>query len=169
MSVTLDMMATWRRPRAIMRKQLRMGQREDRAIAYVLGACFMVFVSQWPELSRQAYLDPEVPLQARIGGALMAWLFIMPLVLYALAAVARLLAMPFGGQGTWYTARLALFWSLLATTPAWLFWGLVRGFVGPGPAETIVGAGLFFSILALWGICTREAEQNPTGVEATAA
>ena len=152
-----------------MRKQLRMGQREDRAIAYLLGACFLIFVSQWPEASRQAFIDPEVPLQARIGGLLFSWLFIMPLVLYAFAAVTRVIAMPLGGMGTWFTARLALFWTLLATTPGWLFWGLVSGFVGPGPAEQVVGAILFFSIIAIWGICIREAERNPSGADEAAA
>lgn len=85
----------------------------------------------------------------------------MPLLAYAIAAVTRLIARLFGGQGTWYSARLALFWALLATTPAWLFHGLVRGFIGPGPAEQLVGAGLLLAFLSIWGICLREAETSP--------
>lgn len=163
MGVSADIVASWRRPRAVMRRLLAMGVREDRALAFLIGACGLIFVAQWPDLSRQAFLDPSVPLQARIGGALFGWLFWAPVLLYALAALSRILAMALGGHGTWYGARLALFWALLASTPGWLLHGLVAGLIGPGPAETLVGAGLLFAILALWGICLREAESNPAG------
>lgn len=156
-------MATWRNPRRVMRRHLATGQREDRALIFLMAACGLIFVAQWPELSRQAFLDPEIPLQARIGGALFGWLFWAPVLFYGLAAGSRIIAMPFGGKGTWFTARLALFWTLLATTPGWLFYGLISGFIGPGPAKTLVGAALLFAFLAIWGISFREAETNPTG------
>ncbi len=163
MSVSTDMVATWRRPRQVMRRHLAMGQREDRALAFLMGACGLIFVAQWPDLSRQAFEDPEIPLQARIGAALFAWLFWAPVLFYALAALSRIVAMLFRGKGTWYTARLALFWTLMATTPGWLFHGLVSGFIGPGPAKQLVGALLLFAILTIWSICFRESETNPTG------
>lgn len=163
MSVSQDMIATWRRPRAVIAKLLAMGVREDRALAFLMGACLLIFVAQWPVLSRQAFEDPSVPLQARIGGALMAWLIWVPLIAYAIAAITRMVAAIVGGKGSFYTARLAFFWTLLATTPGWLFYGLVAGFIGPGPAKTVVGAILFFAILAIWGICLRESEKNPEG------
>jgi hypothetical protein len=110
-----------------------------------MGACLLVFVSQWPVLSRQAYLDPSVPLDARMGGALMAWLFIVPLAAYVMAAASHLLAKVGGGRGTWFGARLALFWALLAASPLWLLNGLVAGFIGPGPALNLVG-------VIAWGV-----------------
>src|SRR6056297_601672 len=64
-------------------------------------------------------------------------------------------------------SRLALFWTLLATTPAWLLHGLVRGFIGPGPAEQLVGAGLLLAFVTIWGICLREAEIAPETEAAT--
>ena len=163
MSVSTDIVATWRRPRAVMRRLLSMGVREDRAIAILMGACLLIFVAQWPELSRQAHLDPSIPFQARLGGALFAWLFWAPILCYALAALSRLVAMAFRGKGTWYTARLALFWAMLAATPAWLLYGLVSGFIGPGIEKQVVGAFLAVGFLSIWGICLREAETNPNG------
>lgn len=161
MSVTGDIVATWRRPRQVMRKLLDMGQREDRALMFLIVACGLIFVAQWPALSRAAYLDPSVPLDARIGGALFAWFFVMPVTCYGIAALSRLVARALGGRGTWYAARLALFWSLLAATPAWLLYGLVAGFIGPGVGEQITGALLAVVFLSFWGISLREAERAP--------
>jgi hypothetical protein len=86
---------------------------------------------------------------------------IWPLAFYGLGSLTHLILRPLGGRGSYYTARLALFWTLLASAPAWLFYGLVRGFVGPGPAQTLVGIGLVLAFVTIWGICLREAEFSP--------
>lgn len=148
-----------------MRKLLDMGQREDRALMFLMLGCGLVFVAQWPRLTREASFDDTVPLQALIGAALFAWLFWAPLMAYALAALTRILARLFGGHGTWYSARLALFWALLASSPAWLLHGLVAGFIGPGPELQIVGAALLLVFFSFWGICLREAERKPEAGE----
>ncbi len=74
-----------------------------------------------------------------MGGALMATLFLLPPLAYALAAISHLVARALGGRGTGYGARMALFWSLLAVSPLMLLQGLVRGFLGEGPALTATG------------------------------
>jgi hypothetical protein len=162
MALTADIVATYRGPGRVMRRQLEGGAREDRALFYLLLACGLIFVAQWPRLSREAYLNPEVPLQALIGGALMGWLFIAPLALYGLAALSHLVARALGGQGNWFTARLALFWSLLAAVPLWLLFGLVSGFIGPGPAESLVGLIALAGFLAIWLLSLIEAERPVT-------
>ncbi|MBF9036321.1 YIP1 family protein [Rhodobacterales bacterium HKCCE2091] len=161
MPVSSDIVATWRRPRAVVRRLLSMGRREDRALMFLMAACGLIFVAQWPPLRRAAFEDPSIPFDARIGGALLAWLLWMPLIAYAIAALTHLVARVFGGRGTWYSARLAFFWSLLASTPAWLFHGLVAGFIGPGPAEILAGALVLFSVLGIWGLALWEAERAP--------
>lgn len=162
MSVSRDIVASWVRPRTVMRRLLAQGRREDRALVYLLLACGIIFVAQWPAISREAALDADgAPLQARLAITFFAWLMIWPLVLYGLGSLTHLIARPFGGRGSYYSARLALFWALLASTPAWLFYGLVAGFIGPGPAQTAVGAGLLLAFLSIWGICLREAETQP--------
>jgi hypothetical protein len=122
-----------------MKRLLALGPREDRALAILMGGCLLVFISRWPALSRQAHLD-AVELNPLLAGALFGWIFLAPLLLYGLAALSHLIAKAFGGKGSWYGARLALFWSLLAATPLMLLNGLVAGFVGPGPGLTLVGA-----------------------------
>ncbi|KMK67624.1 YIP1 family protein [Puniceibacterium sp. IMCC21224] len=139
MPVTRDIVATYRGPGRVMRRLLDAGKREDRALAILMAACALVFVAQWPVLSRRAHLE-TLELNALLAGALFGWIFIAPLGLYTLAALSHLLAKPLGGQGDWYGARLALFWSLFASTPLILLNGLVAGFVGAGPALTLVGA-----------------------------
>lgn len=162
MSVSRDILATWRRPRQVMRKLLDMGRREDRAILYLMLACGLIFVAQMPRLSREAALNPEgPPLQALLSINFFTWLMVWPILFYFIAALAHLAARLLRGQGTWYSARLALFWTLLATTPAWLFHGLITGFIGPGPAANVVGAGLLLAFGAIWSISMREAERLP--------
>lgn len=161
MALSTDIVATWRRPGQVMRKLLSMGRREDRAIAILMAACFIIFIAQWPRLSRDAFLDPSVPLDARIGGALFGWMFWAPLLAYALGGVSHLVARLFGGRGSWYSARLALFWALLATTPAWLLQGMMAGFLGPGPALQLVGVFVLGAFLTIWSFALREAEREP--------
>jgi hypothetical protein len=105
-----------------------------------------------------AFEDPSVPLDMRLGGALLGWVFIAPLTLYVLAAVVHGVARLFGGRASWYEARLALFWAFLASSPLWLLNGLVAGFVGPGPGQTLVGAAALLVFLFLWGAGLWEVE-----------
>lgn len=160
MAVTTDIVESWRRPRNVMRRHLAQGVREDRALVYLMLACGLIFVGQWPALQRAALADPSTPLDARIGGAMLAWLFIAPLALYALAAASHLVARALGGRGTGYGARLALFWSLLAASPLWLLTGLVAGLIGPGPALTLTGAVALAGFGALWLLALVEAERG---------
>lgn len=138
MPVTRDITATYRGPAKVMARLLEPGEREDRVLVILMAACVVIFIAQWPRLSREAHLTGQ-ELNMLLGGALMAWLFIAPLALYAVAALAHLAARLAGGQGSWYSARLSLFWSLLASTPVLLLHGLVAGFIGPGVELQIVG------------------------------
>lgn len=154
----MEIARSWRAPRAAMRRQLGRGLREDRALALLMLACFIIFVAQWPRLSREAHLDPSVPLEARLGGALFGMMFILPLASYALAGLSHLVARLFGGRGSAFGARLALFWALLASWPLWLFNGLVNGFLGPGPASAVSGSLLAVAFLVMWLLSLAEAE-----------
>ena len=132
-----------------MAERLAEGRREDRAFAFLIAACALIWVAQWPRLSREAHLT-EAELQPLMGGALLGWLLIAPILLYGVAALSHIAARLVGGRGTWYGARLALFWSLLAVAPAWMLHGLTAGFIGPGPALSIVGAALVAAFLWIW-------------------
>ncbi len=167
MPVTSDIVRTWRAPRAVMRRILDQGRREDRAIAYLMIACFLIFIAQWPRLSRLAAgfdLAPgaEVPaLDRLIAYEFVAWLMVWPLFLYFLAGATHLVARVLGGKGTMYGARIALFWTMLATSPAILLHGMTRGFIGPGIETNIVGAFWLAAFVVIWVQSMREAESRP--------
>ncbi|MEM6896738.1 MAG: YIP1 family protein [Pseudomonadota bacterium] len=158
MPVTSDIFQSYRRPRTVMRRLLDAGQREDRAIAILFGGCIMFFVASWPRLARQAELTGE-DLAQLLAYAAFGTLFILPLLFYGLAALGHILMKPFGGKGDWYGARLALFWSLLATSPLLLLWGLTQGFIGAGLQSSIVGVLWFAVFLIFWSVNLREAER----------
>jgi hypothetical protein len=159
MAVATDILASYRRPRPVFRRRLANGVDEGRSLSILIVACALIFASQWPGIARAAYLDPAIPLDARMGGALIASMFMLPLIAYALAATSHLVARLFGGQGSFGTARLALFWALLAVSPLMLLQGLVRGFVGPGPGLTVTGVLVMIAFGVFWGVALREAER----------
>ncbi len=138
MAISRNIAATYRGPGRVVSRLLTMGPREDRALAYLMGACALIFVAQLPRLAREAHLSGE-DLNMLMGATLMAWIFIAPLMFYCIALLARVVARLFGGKGTGYGARLALFWALLASTPLLLLHGLVAGFIGPGIQLQLVG------------------------------
>ena len=167
MPVTNDIVRTWRRPRAVMRDLLAQGRREDRAIVYLMVSCFLIFVAQWPRLRRVAEGFEPSPWPADMNfEGMMTYTFfgaviILPLFMYGVAALSHLVAKILGGKGSWYTARLALFWTLLATSPLFLFYGLVRGLIGPGSQAVLVGAIGAVVFLLIWVQSLREAESRP--------
>lgn len=159
MSVSSDIVRGWRAPRQVMRARLDEGKREDRALAILMAACLLFFVAQWPGAARQAHLDPGVPLNARLAGALMATMFLAPLLFYALGALSHLVARLFGGRGSFYGARLALFWALLLVSPLVLLQGLIAGFIGAGAGATLTGFIILAAFLFFWAANLYEAER----------
>lgn len=166
MAVTNDIVRTWRRPRAVIRDLLAQGRREDRAIVFLMVSCFLIFVAQWPRLRRVAEGFEPSPFPADMNfEGMMTYTFfgaviILPLFMYGLAALSHLVAKLFGGKGSWYSARLALFWTLLAMSPLFLFFGLVRGLIGPGTQSLLVGGIGALAFLVIWFQSLREAEST---------
>lgn len=147
MSVSQQIVATYKGPGRVVRRLLSGPESEGRALAILMAACVITFIGQLPRLSREAHLSGE-ELNPLLGGALLGWVFMAPLIFYALAFVSHLLSRLAGGRGTGYGARIALFWALLAASPLILLWGLMAGFAGPGAGLTLVG--LMWCIVFLW-------------------
>ena len=147
MPVTTDIVATYRGPGRVVNRLLDMGPREDRALAFVMAFCVIGFIAQLPSLARRAHLEGS-ELNMLMGGALLGSVFILPLWFYLIAWISHLVARAFGGKGTGYGARLALFWALLASGPLVLLNGLVAGFIGPGAAQTLIG--LMWVAIFVW-------------------
>jgi hypothetical protein len=160
MAITRNISATYRGPGRVMRQLLAMGPREDRALAYLMAGCLVMFVSQMPKLAREAHLTGE-DLNMLMGASLLAWVFIAPLLLYGIAAFSHLVAKLFRGHGSHYGARLALFWALLASSPLILLHGLVAGFIGPGPQLQVIGMAWFGVFAWFWISGLIAAERAP--------
>ena len=160
MAVTRNITATYTGPGRVVRGLLAVGPREDRALAYLMAACLIVFIAQMPRLAREAHLTGQ-ELNMLLGASLMAWVFMAPLMLYCLAAISHLVAKIFRGQGSHYGARLALFWAMLASSPLMLLNGLVAGFIGPGLELQIVGLIWFLIFGWFWIGGLLAAERTP--------
>ena len=160
MALVGDIVGSYRRPGEIVRRRLGSRERaEGRALVTVFLACFLIFIAQWPRLSRDAYLTGQ-ELQPMLAGALLGWIFIAPLALYGLAGLTHFVARRMGGQGTYTEARMALFWALLAASPLWLIWGLVAGFMGPGPVLDAVGIVALLAFLGVWAAALYSVERQ---------
>lgn len=159
MTVTTDMVATWRRPRGILRQHLARGQSEPFAFSLLLVFLALAFIGQWPVAAREAFLANEPSALPRIMARALAVLATIPFW-YLLAALSRLVARALGGQGTWYGARIALFWALATVGPLMLLQGMVAGMIGPGPALSAVTLVVGAAFLWLWATLLHEAERG---------
>ncbi len=149
MSITSDMVATYRGPRKVIARLLAMGVREDRALVILMAGCVVVFIAQWPRLAREAHVTGQ-ELNPLLGGALLGWIFIAPLAFYLIAFISHIVLRLFGRKISGYAARIALFWSFFAATPLILLHGLIAGFIGAGVGLNVIGAIWFGLFLWFW-------------------
>lgn len=147
MSLSADILRSYRAPRRVLRRHLAAGRREDRALLFLVLACLLIFVAQWPAMSHAAQIDPTVPLQARIGGAIMGVLFVLPLLSYALAFLIWLVVRLFGPISA-YGARLAFFWAMLAVSPLMLAQAALLSALG-GEAAQLFGLVVLAAFLGI--------------------
>jgi hypothetical protein len=159
MTVSTDMVATWRAPRAALRRHLARGQSEPFAFTLLLVFLILTFIGQWPAAAREAHFAAEPSAAPRILARAFAVLATIPLW-YGLAALSRIVARAMGGQGSWYAARIALFWALASVSPLMLLQGLVAGMIGPGPALWLVTTAAGLAFLWLWLTMLHEAERG---------
>jgi Yip1 domain len=157
MSVSSDILESWRRPKVVVRKLMSFGRSEPFASTLLLTGLILLYISLAPFLAREAYFHPEQPLPQRMVGAALAVAATVPLW-YALAALGHLVARLMGGQGSFYGGRIALFWALVATAPLFLITGLVQGMLGLGLAANILGLAAAASFLVFWSVMLREVE-----------
>jgi Yip1 domain len=158
-TVSTELVTTWRAPRAALRRHLARGVSEPFAFTLLLVFLVLAFVGQWPVAAREAFLADEPSAAPRILARAFAVLASLPLW-YGLAALSHLMARGFGGRGSWYGARIALFWSLATVGPLMLLQGLVAGMIGPGPGLWLVSVGVGLGFLYLWLTMLHEAERG---------
>lgn len=150
MSTVQDILRSYRAPRAVLRERLSHGVSEASNLATLMAACVLIFAGQGPRLSRQAFLEDGITLEALLAGALFGWVFVAPLAFYVIALVVYWLMRVLGAAVTPGEVRYAIFWGLLAATPAILLNGLVAGFIGPGAALALTGALALAAVITFW-------------------
>ncbi|RVV99821.1 YIP1 family protein [Mesobaculum littorinae] len=161
MTLLGDILRSYRSPGRVLRRRMAGERREAAALATLMLGCALIYVAQWPRLARAAESDPGIDLQARLAGALLAWIFIAPLLFYGLAALSHLGARALGGRGSFFAARLALFWALLAAAPLWVLWGALSGLPGPGVLQDVVGIAALVAFFGIWGAGLAAVERRP--------
>lgn len=159
MSLVPDIVESWRAPARVTRRHLTRPRSEAFIFTFLITFLLVAFIAQWPVAARLSHLNPEVPLLQRMVAAGLGLLATLPLW-YALAALSRLIAGALGGQGSWYGARLALFWALASITPAMLLMGLATAFLGQGPQTTVLGAVIAAVFMIRWSVMLRETERR---------
>jgi hypothetical protein len=150
MSLVLNIARSYRAPGEVVAGLAKGDLKEPQVLFFGLLACGLIFVAQWPGLSRAATLDPSITFEQRMGGALFGVMFMLPLLLYGLAGMLQLalrgIARPVAGLHV----RLSLFWALLAVSPLMLFQGGLSAFMGANAAVSAFGfvvAAAFLYIL----------------------
>lgn len=159
MAVTTDIARTWIRPRKVMRELLSQGVREDRAIAYIMVACFVVFISRLPGIQYNV-IQGVGDFQRDASYAFMGLMMFAPLIFYLFAALVHLILKVVGGKGSFFSVRLAIFWVFLASTPALLLYGLTIGLIGPGAQANLVGYVWLIGFVWMLVPSVWEAEQS---------
>ena len=159
MAVTADIISSWRHPRAGVRRHLARGMSEPFAFSLLVAFLIIAFIGQWPVASRDAFLAGEPSAAPRLLARGLAVLATIPFW-YGLAALARLIAGRMGGQGTWYSARIALFWALVTVSPLLLLQGLVQGMIGQSPALTATYVAIGGAFVWLWLTMLIETEKG---------
>ncbi|MCC6001066.1 MAG: YIP1 family protein [Pararhodobacter sp.] len=158
MSLTGDILRSWRAPRAVLRRRLATAEGERSAIFYLLLACVLIFVAQWPRLAMQAAVDDSIPFQGLMAGALFGWLFLAPLLFYAISGIIGLVMRLIRPGTPWLAVRLALFWALLAISPLVLLQGAVAPMAGAqSPLALVSGLAVLAGFVALLGAGLRVA------------
>ena len=126
MALTSDIVATYKGPSRVVGRFLGQGRNEVRALLFVLIAGLLMFIAAAPYQAREAQLNPDGPLEVRLYWSAFLFIFIVPLLLYGLAAlvwvVTKVARMPVSG----YEVRYTLLWALLASAPVKLLQGLVN-------------------------------------------
>lgn len=158
MPLTQDIVQSWRHPRAVVRRLTDRAPSEPFAFSLLTTFLLLALVAATPKLAREAYLHPETTLVQRLYAAGLGLLVTIP-IWYLLAALGHVAARAFGGKGSYYGGRIALFWAMVTIAPGMLLHGLVQGFLGLTSLSTGLGVLVAIGFLALWLGMLQEVER----------
>ena len=163
MSTVQLILASYRSPTKAFAQKLGEGISETRIFIWLLVSCFLSFLARLPLLSREAHLDVGgPPLDSIIGGVLVSFIFMVPLVFYALSIVLCLIFRVWFTNLKWLYFRGAFFWSLLAVSPLVLVRGVLVGIYGTSAYINMISVFVFlyFIYILICSVRTISREVN---------
>lgn len=134
---------------------------EPRILFYAFLTGFLLFLIGLPAVRHQiGMIDAPNPMAIVLSARFFGSLFVLPLLLYGLAALAHVVALVFGGRATFQSARLSLFWALLVSMPTFILMSLLAAIFGSFIKDTMVFLGLFdlLAFARIWGEGLAQAE-----------
>ena len=143
MAVVADIAATWRAPGAVFDRMIREGQGDDVVLIHAIIGGVLHFVAAAPAQARAAFLEPSVPVEARLFWSALLFILLLPILLWSFAMVVGGLGSLLGAPNLGRRLRLGLFWGFVAGSPLALLMGMTAGFIGPGTQTSLTAA--------LWG------------------
>lgn len=128
---------------------------EERLLAYVAFACFAAFLAGLPAAIQDSAAEGVAGgAVGLVAGRFVAVVIFGPLFLYGLAAITHMIASRvFGGQGSFFDARFALFWALVLGVPLVVANALAAHLLmqgGQGHLALWLGLGVFLLWLWIW-------------------
>lgn len=141
--------------RASFEAQLSQGVTEERLLAYVAFACLMAFVAGLPSaIDAGRSIGEGGAVLGLVAGRFVAVVIFGPLFLYGLAGASHWVASKmFNGQGTYPSARMALFWALVLGVPIGLLQAILvqaLGLLNMQSLTGVLGIGVFLVWLWIW-------------------
>lgn len=143
--IVARLLLTWRAPSRVMRAQAALS--DPALLVVLLAAMALFFLAKLPVHNRAAMIDPAIPVEARVGGALVGIMVLAPLLAYGLAALVSVLSRR---RIPGHASRVALFWSLMAISPAMLLCGLIEGYLGASTGLRLLQLATFAAFLRFW-------------------
>ncbi len=160
MSTSAEIIRAYRGFEASMKRRLDEHPGEERLLIYLVIAILLFFVARIPNLLEVSAIQAtdEVSSTAIFVTNLVSSFFFAPLLLYGVAALSHIIAKLFGGKGTSYGARLALFWALLVVSPLSLVSTILQQSYAAEWFSTTLLLGMFLLFTYVWGTCLSVAE-----------
>ncbi len=151
MPFVVEVVRCYLEPRASARRILARADTEGRALAILVLGCFVLFLSQLPDIMSKEVAQggspgPVADAAARIVGALV----FAPLLFYGIAGLTGLAIRAAGYSLSWINCRVSLFWAVLAVSPAVLIIALARGFIGTSALLIVISLAMTIPFLVIW-------------------
>ncbi len=145
MSLLSDIVAAYKAPKREMRRHIDNVIAEEQTLFFAMLFGGFSFLAQLPDIAKRAHIT-EQSLSAMTAAQFIASVFMMPLLMYGIAAISHFICARFGGQGDHIGARRALFWAAVVTAPVLLLSAVLNTFV---PDLRIIGA-VITSVVFFW-------------------